>query len=147
MAEAIAGLAVAANVAQFTEYAGGLLFKAHEISRSATGALRENIELEKITLDIKSWNERLRYSLITPGGCSKNEEGMKELAMTAISIATDMLTILEKLKANKASRCQSWENLRTAIRAVAKKKDIETLEKRLRFVEAEIAKRFVAALT
>ncbi|KAH6879467.1 hypothetical protein B0T10DRAFT_552007 [Thelonectria olida] len=136
MAEAFAGLSIAANIVQFTEYALALVSDCREIYESADGARQENLELETV---IQSIHDRHSCMKTACNGTSGQGPLRKSLSF--------LISTLEKLKATNKSRFPKLGSLRAAIVASCYGNTLRGLEKRLLAIEEEVSREMIKILT
>ncbi|KAF2194685.1 hypothetical protein K469DRAFT_734449 [Zopfia rhizophila CBS 207.26] len=135
MAEALAALGVAANIAQFVGLGLQLISEGQEIYGSLYGARDEHHELEVLIEDIKNYSDEVKatssHQKERTRPLSGDEKAIQRLAEECKPVADKLLRILNNLKVAKNSRFRGLQTVRQTFRSAAKKKDIQDLERRL----------------
>jgi hypothetical protein len=140
MAEAFATLSIAANIAQFLDYARQLISHSKEIYSSLSGSLDEHQALKLIIADIKNLaQESQPASSIQPLDADKL--GFRKLAAECEPLADKLLGILEDLEVPNDARFRRVQAVRQTIRGVAKKKDIQDLQRRIADIDVRLRER------
>jgi hypothetical protein len=140
MAEALAALSIAANIAQFVDYARKLISHSKEIYSSLSGSLDEHQALKLIIDDIKNLaHESQPASSGQPS--SADEVGFRKLAAECELLADKLLAILKDLEVKNDGRFRALQTVRQTFRGAVKKKDIQDLQKRLADIDARMRER------
>lgn len=131
MAEA-AGLAIAGNIIQFVDLGIKLFKGGRQLYRSTEGASTEALELETVTLALRSYAQALRASKPSQIGLKGD---LEDLTRHCEALATELLALLEELKV-KDTEHRKWKSFKVAIASIVKQKDVAELEKRLNRLQA-----------
>lgn len=138
---------VAAIVLQVIDFGSRLVSKTVEISRSPSGLLIGNSDLEKITEDLKQVSERLQESLQTESSSrylTVDELAERKLGEECQAVASELLSVLQRL--NLAGKQNKWRSFRQVFLSVLKENRIAELEKRLDRFRQELVLRLLASL-
>ncbi len=139
----ITALSLAGNIITFIEFSAELLSNAHAISSSATGTLAENDDIERVTEDLRLMMESL-LSHQGPGTPINDDiKALLSLARECRKLCSQLLAMVSKLKARGPSKSQSF---RTAIRALMKKGELETMQRRVARYQTQIRDRVATML-
>ncbi|KUJ09979.1 uncharacterized protein LY89DRAFT_689860 [Mollisia scopiformis] len=136
MAEAFAALNIAANIAQFVDYAKQLISSSKEIYSSLDGARDEYKALKVIIEDIKTANDEL-HPRSSPSP-STDEVRFRKLAAECEPLADKLLAILKDLEVASDARFRRLQTMRQTIRGAAKKKDVQDLQRRLVAIDVKL---------
>jgi len=139
MAEAFAVLSIAANIAQFTDYARQLISGGKEIYNSLEGARDEHKALKIIIDDVKSLahdngaraNSSRQYS-------NADEIAFRKLAAECEPLADKLLAILKDLEIPNDGRFRGLQTVRQTIRGTAKRRVIQELLRRLTDIDMRL---------
>jgi hypothetical protein len=140
MAEAFAVLNIAANIAQFVDYAHRLISGGKEIYNSLDGARDEHKALRVIIDDIKNLNHESQPGLNSQPS-STDEIGFRNLAAECEPLADKLLAILKDLEVPSDARFRALQAVRQTFRSAAKKKDIQDLQQRLTDIDVRLRER------
>ncbi|KAN0101586.1 hypothetical protein V8E51_012096 [Hyaloscypha variabilis] len=140
MAEAFAALGIAANIAQFVDYARQLISGGKEIYSSLDGARDEHKALKVIIDDVK--NLAYDYQPITakpsPQPSSPDEIAFRKLAAECEPLADKLLAILKDLEVPNNTRFRGLQTVRQTIRGAAKRRDIQELLRRITDIDMRL---------
>ena len=127
MAEALAGLGVAANVAQFV--GAGLKVAAflHEVYTSSTGLTKHHNELQLLSVNFQTASKRLKDIQSSPA--SRDGE-LQQLVEKCLEVSTELSQSLASLTRD-SSRSDRTQKVRLMVKAVWMKGKIEELSSRL----------------
>ncbi len=147
-AEAFAALGIAANVAQFTEYALALVSDCRDIYDSAKGTTQENLEIEAVIRSVKDRHDRVKLSSssINTQHLPRSEINILRHVKSCEPIAKALISILEGLKEKKLKAFPRLDALRIALASASKAKDIRALKERLLIIENEISREILFVL-
>ncbi|KAF2441831.1 hypothetical protein P171DRAFT_465451 [Karstenula rhodostoma CBS 690.94] len=137
-------LGIAANVVQFIEFGSKLVSESHEIYKSATGTSTGIVELEMIYTDLIKFTK----SLQTPNNSSQTpeEESLRQLAASCLTVANELLNIINALKVNADGHHRKWRSFRQAMKSTWKQTDIDNLQKRLADFRGQLTVRLLGIL-
>jgi hypothetical protein len=156
----LSAVALAGNVVQFVDFGVNLTSQGGEPSRSAEGALVENLELEAVYLSLRRHCDHIiaaareipNPSNLTKGGKERKltlyEEalkGMRNLAIICIGIAEELLKALDSLKIKGPN--SRWKSFRQALNASWTEASIEDWTKRLEHCKQQISFHLLNTLT
>ena len=127
MAEALAGLGVAANIAQFVATGISGLNLLYKFYHSGSGLIEEQEELDTLSRDIQYCSHILKEA--AEFGKWKSQ-GLEQLLKESNSVAGELQDQLEKLK-DGARKGNCFHRLKRAVRAIFKKGEIKRLADRL----------------
>jgi hypothetical protein len=140
MAEAFVALSIAANIAQFVDYARKLISSGKEIYNSVDGARDEHQALRIIVEDIKNLSDEA-----TPADSNSqllpDETALRKLAAECEPLADTLLALLKDLEVPSDARFRGLHTVRQTIRSAAKKKDIQDLQRRLADIDVRLRER------
>ena len=133
----LSAISLAANIAQFLDYATKLVSKGHALYKSSEGALAENLDLEAIANSLTDVNSRVVQSYCRiPGTASStattsvlDQQSLKSIAESCDKVAKQLLDILQRLKVQGSHR--KWKSVRQAFKSVWNKAHIDDLRKRM----------------
>lgn len=120
----VTALGFASNIISFVDFAGKLISKGHEIYKSASGASRENVEIETVIDDLSLHVDRLKQgntiTAVTPRG-----QQLQSLASDCAILADEILQKLNKLKVDKNIKYRGLRSIGKTLRAAWGTKDLE----------------------
>ncbi|KAI0103215.1 hypothetical protein GGR51DRAFT_257684 [Nemania sp. FL0031] len=134
-------LSCAAAVLQFVDYSAKLVGSAYEIYTSESSALKENIQLESVTIRLRQLSERIEASLVYQDHdiVSQDVKVIVDLAHRIQALAKELVQTLDSLKIDRTTRFQSWEAFRKVFRASFKADQIHALQSRLDALRSELS--------
>jgi hypothetical protein len=127
--ESLTTLGLAANIVQFVDYSTRLLAEASEVYHSATGLSKEYVELRDVADNLKDLVERL-VAPTNPGPTSSAQAEISKIALSAKTVAKDLISTIETLKVSDGSK-KGWRSFRQALSTLWNKEKIVGLQKRL----------------
>lgn len=140
MAEAFVALSIAANIAQFVDYARQLISGGKEIYNSLDGARNEHQALKIITEDIRNLSEESQPAQINSQP-SVDEIAFRKLTTECGPLAGQLLATLKDLEVPEDARFRGLQTIRQTIRGVGKKKDIQELQDRVMSIDVRFRER------
>lgn len=143
MAEAIAALSLAANIAQFVVIGVDLTQKTKEILHSTSGLLKEDEELAKIVTDLRSVANQMPTKLAASNAISKP---LRDLAADCEDLSIQLLGVLRKFEIQAEPKPRKRESLRRVARSLWERNEIKILESRLSRIREEISFHLTAIL-
>src|SRR5688500_17275670 len=102
---ALVGLA--GSIFQFLDFSQRLISNTAEIYHPGDGALDENIDIETATVHLTFLNKKLADSPDIV-----NDATLLKLCQSCDSVATELISSLNKLKVNGNGKRQKWESFR-----------------------------------
>lgn len=148
----LTALGLASNVVQFISFTRELVDKGREISKSADGALIENLELEAITRNLYDLSRGLMVPPLTKTSRltgkpkpSKPERELQQLCEGSRDVAATLLNALQSLKVT-GSKHQKWVSFRQALNSVFSQEKIGQLSARLERYHRQINTALLASL-
>jgi hypothetical protein len=142
MAEAFSILGIAANIAQYLDYARKLVSGGIEMYKSASGARDEHQALKLIVDDIISLHLCNEYRPADTGPqASIDEIAFRKLAVECEPLADKLLAILRDLEVPSGGRFRGLQTVRQTLRGASKKKDILDLQRRLADIDVRLRAR------
>ncbi|RMY98246.1 hypothetical protein D0862_07678 [Hortaea werneckii] len=145
MIDALASLGLAANILQLLEYGGKLVIAIHEVYESPSGTTVENLETEKIQIDLRDMSADL-CSIQTSKCATEDDLALCDLGRECHSLALELLHVLESLKVPEGAVLRPWVALRKTVLLAVKARRMESLEERLHKLKSQIAVRMLSAL-
>jgi len=132
----LTAVGLGANVIQFLEFVTKLVSVGREIGESTHGATVENADLEAVTRSIvwlngrvveskSQWQEKSR----SRSAATSPAQGMAFLVSACDDVATQLLEVLDKLKAGNKHR--AWKGIVQAFKTIWTKGQIDSLRNRL----------------
>ncbi|KAE8441140.1 hypothetical protein EG329_005823 [Mollisiaceae sp. DMI_Dod_QoI] len=115
-------LGIVSAVVQFVDFGTKLVSEGKELYRSANGASKENIELEKIAADLSLMSGKLSLPAAPHQLFSKDEIELRGIAASCHQVTNELLSMLIGMKLS--STHPKWQSFRRALRSVLKKEEI-----------------------
>ena len=132
----LSALSVAAAVVQFAEYGTGIVSNAHELYKSTSGALSENIDLGVTAARLQTLSGNLQELQRRgkegreQGPFEQNEQVLGSICEDCVEISEDLVERLSKLRVSEDSKHKRLSALKQAVKTVWSKEKIqETVEK------------------
>lgn len=136
MAEALVTIGAASSIIQIIDFCSKVAIQAAELANSSHDALRENDELERLTLEYNNLSLR-------PSAEPASNQGTQadRLSVECKREARRMLGLLDDLKNSSGSRGARiiWQSTKQSARSIRKKKEIKKQRKRLRELNSQLA--------
>jgi len=139
MLDPITALSVAGVVVQFVEISIKIVSKGYKISKSANGALAENIEAEKVADDLLILATRLESSTgssFAHHEATPDETSLEEMTIGCKAVAWELLEALQRLKTKPGQA--KWKSYRQALKSVMSKEKLNDLAPRLSAYREEL---------
>ena len=140
MAEAFAVLGAVAGTLQLVEFTAKVLKCAHQLSTSSADALREDIELTRLTTEHQALVARLHQSTNSQSLLSRNEQSVVMFSEECKKQAAGLLDLLGELKVT--SGCygvkRAFRSATVAKRRMLKQKEIKKRCKSLQSVNGQL---------
>ncbi|KAL8835402.1 MAG: hypothetical protein Q9170_003330 [Blastenia crenularia] len=138
MLDPLTAIALAGNVVQFVQFGCTLVANTHEIYKSPSGALEQDLETEAVTNRILESIEELDdgREKASYGKKTSSERRLVEIAEACTEIAKDIVQRLEKLKLRESNSV--WASISKALKAVWSREELNTLTKRLKAYISEL---------
>ena len=150
MIDPITIIGLAASVVQVVDVTGRLVSKSIEIYQSSSGALQENIELEKIVSDLQCTNAKLaKFPLqLGPGNViDPADKAIRELCCGCNEVADELLGKLEKLKLDTGKdELKKLKSFKYALKSAWTKKELDALYARVVAYKDQMEMRILVAL-
>ena len=149
MAEALAALGVFANVVAVADFVFKILEKGHEIKKSGTGALPDNVVLEDISRQLVAKNEALQRSLweslqLPAGERDEDDVVLSKLAVDCNKEATELINELRRIQVvDPNSKRQS---VRGALKAYWDKDKIDGMARRMKSYQDTMNNRLLISI-
>lgn len=124
---------------QFVEISIKMVSKGYKISKSADGALAENVEAEKVTDDLLILATRLESSTNSSFAHRKatpDETSLEKMTIGCKAVASELLKALEQLKTKPGQA--KWKSYRQALKSVMSKEKLNDLAQRLSVYREEL---------
>ncbi|KAK4504760.1 hypothetical protein PRZ48_002722 [Zasmidium cellare] len=143
----LTAFSLASGVAQLLSFAGALVSAGNEIYRAADGVLLENKDSEEVAKDLQELSSEVSDSqarLLTGQSLGPDEWRLRVIADNCTSIATELITRLDKLKVQgKNRRLKSYKQ---ALMSVWQKDELEKVADRLEKYQRELDTRILFSL-
>ena len=143
----VSALGVASSVVQLVDFTHSLVRGTYEIYKSASGHSAASVDLQSITIGLKTLNDDLRLSLDRAASgkeLSKSDAELQTLCKNC-NVATDeLISALEKLKTQKNH--SFWDSFGRALLTVWSKKEVEALQKQLDAFRQQISLHIIASV-
>lgn len=126
----VSALGLAANIAQFVQFAGSLLGQGWALYKDGETASHQDVTL--VTRDLQTIAQKLavNHSLAHGGAASwGDEQSLDKLCKRCEELSEELLSIVKSLSVSGPG--QKWQSFRQAMRTAGKKSKLETLEKSL----------------
>ena len=150
MAEALAAIGLAANIAQFIEYGLSLFSQGREIYTSTRGATEDYLEIETVVRDLRNLSDNITAAAYQDDSRQKqpseDEKAIRALADSSKGVANRLLVSIQALKIQDDDDHRKLTSLRLAFRSMWKRKEVEELERRLQRIQEELRTRMLSAL-
>lgn len=143
MAEAVAALSLAANIAQFAGIGLDFTRKTRELMTSTSGLLKEHEEISKVMTDL---------SIVTAGMSSHTAssdaaaKALRDLVDTCSDLHGQLFRVFQRLEVQPGMKSRKRDSLRKASQAMWNKREIKDLETRLLKIRDEISFHLIAIL-
>ncbi|KAF2118041.1 hypothetical protein BDV96DRAFT_407813 [Lophiotrema nucula] len=127
MMDPLTAVGLASNVVQFLTFAGDLISKGLELSRSASGALEHNLAIEAVAQSLSVMSRTLMSSL--PESNSKTspaELELRKLCEGAKGVAETLVNALQKIKVTGSSD-RAWKSFRQALKSILGAEQMEQM--------------------
>jgi hypothetical protein len=129
--EVIAVISLVGNIIQFIDFSSNLVSKTAQLYQSNKGALAENIDAETATNHLLLLNKKLKDSATAIG-----DGALQNLCKSCSTTAEELLATLDKVKLK--GKQHTWESIRTALRIMRSKEEINKLERQLERFRQEL---------
>ena len=140
----LTALGLGANVIQFIDFAWKLIGVGREAAESQNGATVEHTDLENVTRNLFSLNERVANSVNESSFSSHAAYDLGKLVRGCSDVAEELLDALEKLRAN--DRHGKWKGLVAAFKTIWSKGQIDSLRERLNQYRATMQSALIVSL-
>jgi hypothetical protein len=135
----VSTLSLAAAIVQFVDFGCRVLGKSHEIYKSASGNLAEDVETQSVTEQLKVLTGKIDQAIdCEVSGWNESEKDLKRMARICGTTSSELLCMLEELARN-SSRFRSWDSFKKAFRSMRKRADIEKLKDRLEKMKSQLS--------
>ncbi|KAF5487340.1 hypothetical protein CGCS363_v013500 [Colletotrichum siamense] len=131
-------IGVASGVIAFIDFSWKLVTGAKNLYDKGETQTTENVRIGKIIKDLKEFSLNLDGGSL---GTSTHEKALRTLATDCGDLCQELINILEKLKAKRNSR---WETFKTTWASMRRADDINDIERRLGEYRAEMNTRLLA---
>jgi hypothetical protein len=125
MAATLAAVGLISNIVQFVDFGTKLLSTSRALYRSTEGALQENVDLEEITVSIKSVAQGIADSSI-----GINEPELRQLVGTCATLADELLALLSRLKID-STKNRHLEVIRKSFKSLRFRRTVHEINERL----------------
>jgi len=102
--------------------------------------LKENVELEEITSDIRLLSQTLlsgTYSTALENAATQDGKAIQGLAKVCSELADELLRVLNSIKIDK-NKNRGWESIKKSLQNVWRRREIKSLESRLWKVKEQV---------
>ena len=131
----IAALGIAANVAQFVQFAGALMGQGWALYKD--GNITTDLDLALVISDLHDISRQIATSTFPSGNersLSKEENSLKKLCERSTELSTELLLVLNDLSVGSPG--QKWQSLRQAIRPWESEENLTPLRGHLAIFES-----------
>jgi hypothetical protein len=137
-------LGIVSAVVQLVDFGIKLVSEGKELYNSASGASKENLELEKITSDLSLMSQKLSLPAVPDQRLSKDEIELRRVAESCKEVANELLGALDSIKVDWTH--QKWRSFRQALKSVMKKEKIQSIKVRLERIQQLVQFRLINIL-
>ena len=137
MADPIAIIGLAASIVTFIDFGTKMVSAAISLRDSPDGTIPEAEELNLIIQDIRSLSSEIQERMPTKA-LSEDERRILLMVSKCNELAAELMRILDKLKIRDKTWSKTVEAFRVTLQAAWKKKDVESLQQRLRALERSL---------
>lgn len=122
---------LASAILTFVDFSSKIIAGSYDIYTSASGSSDENVDLRRVTEDLQLLTQRLNptRATIIPAVQTNDDVVLAELARNCQQVAAELLAMLKTLQTQTPN--SKRDSLRVALRSLRKKREVESLEKRL----------------
>jgi hypothetical protein len=144
MADPITALGAAgilSNFMQIADFTAGVIFKTRELLKSEADALRENIEIERLTRECRWLGDWIQETSKTKQPVEQDEIAVLSAARQCIFESERLLKLLKSFKLSEGSRGiqRSFQGAHRAVRAVREREDVATHQQKLDSLNGQLA--------
>ena len=128
----VTAVGLAGNIVQFIELSSNVISKSHEIYKSKSGAVRDILDLERLTQALITLDPQICKTIRPPGilsALTAEQQQLEDVRLHCMEIASELMKAIKDLKMKHA--LQRWKSFKKALRTVWEKKKIESIEMRL----------------
>ncbi|KAH6721901.1 hypothetical protein BKA61DRAFT_700906 [Leptodontidium sp. MPI-SDFR-AT-0119] len=133
----LTAIGLASNIIAFVDFAGKLVSRGHEIYKSASGALQENVDINNIVTDLSLHVNKLKEANTITAPTQK-EQQLQSLASKCSILAEEISQKLKKLNVDENAKMRGLRSIGKAFRSSWGKKDLEEMMARLIAFRSEI---------
>ncbi|KAL2849870.1 hypothetical protein BJY01DRAFT_210429 [Aspergillus pseudoustus] len=145
MAEALAVIGVAANIAQFLEYGLKLVAAGKEAYDSKQGTTKAIRQIELVVEDIQNQSAEVLQSgspwRLTSQRANPDELAIQKYARQCIDISKELINLLRKLTVRDDAQFRVLESGRVALRTLRKQSEVLDLKTRLEDLDRKLRER------
>lgn len=136
---ALGAVGILSNFLQIADFTAGVVSKTREIVKSGTDALRENIEIERLTRECGWLGDRIQEMSQQP--LEQDEAAVVSAARQCVCESERLLELLKSLKISEGTRGikRTFQGARRAVRAVRKREDVAAHQKMLDSLNGQLA--------
>jgi hypothetical protein len=120
----LTALGLASNILSFIDFASKLISQGHEIYKSTSGALEENVDIGVLANDLSVHAKKLKEANVITAATFQ-EQQLQSLAFKCASLADEVSLILDKLKVDPDAKFKRLSSVGKALKAAWGKKDLE----------------------
>ncbi|KAH9220710.1 hypothetical protein DL95DRAFT_477881, partial [Leptodontidium sp. 2 PMI_412] len=133
----LTAIGLASNIIAFVDFAGKLVSQGHEIYKSASGALQDNVDINNIVTDLSLHVNKLKEANTITAPTQK-EQQLQSLASKCSILAVEISQKLKKLNVDENAKMRGLRSIGKALRSAWGKKDLEDMMARLGTFRSEI---------
>ena len=137
MADPIAIIGLAASIITFIDFGTKIVSAAISLRDSPDGTIPEAEELNLIIQDIRSLSSGIQDKMPAKA-MSEDERRILLMVSKCNELSAELMRILDKLKIRDQSWSRTVEAVRVTLQVAWKKKDVESLQRRLRDLERSL---------
>ncbi|KAL3459324.1 hypothetical protein BJX64DRAFT_205453 [Aspergillus heterothallicus] len=151
MADVLAIIGLASNIAQFLEYGIRFVAAGKEVYESKQGTTKAIREIELVVEDIQNQSAEFTQKGSSPWQFSTTRANADELAIRkyarqCIDISTELIKLLRKLTVRDDAQFRALESGRVALRILRKSSEVQALKKRLEELDTKLRERLTRLL-
>jgi ribosome-binding factor A len=137
MAESLALLGLAANIITFVDYASKIVAETRNIRDARQSSTDEIRELDLIVQHVQDHNANRLQENIDGVKLSRDEKHILAMVQECERLAAELKEIIGTLKVREG-RLRTMESGRVVLRSMWKRKDIQSLQRRLESLDQRI---------
>ncbi|PMD20004.1 hypothetical protein NA56DRAFT_705245 [Hyaloscypha hepaticicola] len=144
----LSALSVVASVVQFLDFSNKIVSKGVQAYKSSDGALIENAQIEEATQRLAQLSKNLETSMVSDQGgvLSDTDQQLATICQSCVSVTSELITYLEKLKIPNWQQHRKWTSFRKALKSVWSTADLDRTVHRLDVLKGELETHVLVSL-